>query len=170
MLSTYSYLCSMMSDDRTKTAAYTAFTQYMTKHHLRKTPERYAILDKVMQMNSHFIIDILYQQLEADGYHVSRATVYNTIELLVDAGLVRRHTFGGQTAQYEKITGPTNHHHLVCSRCGKVKEVNDPEVDTMLQSRRYSGFQPAYTDLYIYGLCSRCQRKPKQKKNTQQKK
>ncbi len=156
-----------MSDERTKTTAYTAFTQYMTKHHLRKTPERYAILDKVMDMNSHFFIDTLYQQLESDGYHVSRATVYNTMELLVDAGLMRRHTFGNQTAQYEKITGPANHHHLVCSRGGTVKEVNDPVLDTTLRSRRYSSFQPAYADLYIYGVCSRCLRKPKKKKPLQ---
>ena len=154
-----------MSDERTKTTAITAFTQYMTKHKLRKTPERYAILEKVMEMNSHFIIDSLHQLLEADGYHVSLATVYNTMQLLVDAGLVRRHTFGKQTAQYEKIIGSAiNHHHLVCSRCGKVKEVSDPEVDAVLGSRRYSSFQPAYADLYIYGVCSRCLRKAKRKK------
>ncbi len=161
----------MMSDERTKTAALTAFTQYMTKQRLRKTPERYAILDKVMEMNSHFIIDTLHQMLEADGYHVSLATVYNTMQLLVDAGLVRRHTFGNQTAQYEKITeASSNHHHLVCSRCGKVKEVNDPEVDAVLSSRRYSSFQPAYADLYIYGVCSRCLRKSKRKKAANPKK
>lgn len=155
----------MMSEERTKTAAMTAFTQYMTKHKLRKTPERYAILDKVMEMNSRFIIDTLHQLLESDGYHVSLATVYNTMQLLVDAGLVRRHTFGNQTAQYEKITEASpNHHHLVCSRCGKIKEVTDPEVDAVLGSRRYSSFQPAYADLYIYGVCSRCLRKSKRKK------
>ncbi len=149
-----------MTDERSKTAAISTFTQYMLMHKLRKTPERYAILDKVMALNSHFFIDNLYEALEDDGYHVSRTTVYNTVELLIDAGLVRRHTFGNQPAQYEKITAHTsNHHHLVCTQCGKVKEVKDGDLDRMFNSRRYGAFHPAYVDLYIYGLCSRCSRK-----------
>lgn len=154
----------MMGDERTNTAAITAFTQYLTQHKLRKTPERYAILERVFAMTDHFFIDALYKAIEADGYHVSRATVYNTIELLVDAGLVRRHTFGAQPAQYERITGITNHHHLVCSRCGKVKEIKDQEIDAMLSARRFAGFTPVYADLYIYGVCGRCSRKKKKTK------
>lgn len=153
-----------MNDERTKTAAIGTFTQYMIQHKLRKTPERYAILEKVMEMNSHFCIDTLYATLEADGYHVSRATVYNTMELLVDAGLVRRHTFGNQTAQYEKIVGPSNHHHLVCSRCGKVREIKDSALDALVSNRRYTNFHPAYADLYIYGICSRCMHKKRKTK------
>ncbi len=148
-----------MSDEKTKTAAVATLTQYMSQHKLRKTPERFAILEKVMDMNTHFFIDTLYSALESDGYHVSRATVYNTMELLTDAGLVRRHTFGNQPAQYEKTTGPANHHHLVCTHCGKVREVKDTEIETMLESRRYGNFHPIYADLYIYGICSRCFRR-----------
>lgn len=154
-----------MSEEKTKTAALAAFTQYLNQRKLRKTPERYAILERVFDMTSHFFIDSLYCAMEAEGYHVSRATVYNTVDLLVDAGLVRRHTFGTQPAQYEKISGLTNHHHLVCSRCGKVKEMKDPELDRMINARRYGAFHPAYADLYIYGVCSRCVRKSKQKKS-----
>lgn len=150
-----------MNDERSKTAAIGAFTQYMTQHKLRKTPERYAILEKVLELNSHFFIDTLYASLEADGYHVSRATVYNTMELLVDAGLVRRHTFGNQPAQYEKIIGPSHHHHLVCSRCGKVREIKDSNLDALIDSRHFTNFHPAYADLYIYGICSRCMHRKK---------
>lgn len=99
--------------------------------------------------------------LDADGYHVSRATVYNTMEILVDAGLVRRHNFGSTPAQYEKVAGITNHHHLVCTQCGKVREVKDAEIDRLLSSKRYTSFHPAYADLYIYGVCSRCARRPR---------
>lgn len=148
-----------MNDDKIKTAAITTLTQYMTQHKLRKTPERYAILEKVFDMNTHFSIDTLHSSLDADGYHVSRATIYNTIELLICAGLVRRHTFGNQSPQYEKIAGITKHYHLVCSRCGKVKEVKDAEVDTLLNTRRYGKFHPIYADLSIYGLCASCIRK-----------
>ncbi len=148
-----------MNEEKIRNAAHAAFTGYMTQRRLRKTPERYAILDKVMEMNSHFLIESLYSALDEAGYHVSRATVYNTIELLIDAGLVRRHTFGNSPAQYEKVAGIGNHHHLVCSRCGKVREVKDPELVKLLNSKRYPSFHAAYFDLYIYGVCSGCLRR-----------
>ena len=150
-----------MNDERTKTAATAALNRYLMQHRLRRTPERYAILDKVFSLSEHFFVDTLRRMLDADGYHVSRATVYNTMDILVDAGLVRRHNFGSTPAQYEKVAGITNHHHLVCTQCGKVREVKDAEIDRLLASRRYSAFHPAYADLYIYGVCSRCARKPK---------
>lgn len=154
-----------MNDERIKMAATAAFTQYMNQHRLRKTPERYAILEKVLEMSSHFFIESLYAALDADGYHVSLTTVYNTMELLTDAGLVRRHTFGNQTAQYEKIPGTAaNHHHLVCTSCGKVREIKDPEIDKHISSHRFGTFHPVYADLYVYGICSRCARKKRKTK------
>ena len=151
-----------MSDDKTKTAALATFNDYLTQNHLRRTPERCAILEKVFDMSSHFSIDALHLQLDTGGYHVSRATVYNTIELLIKAGLVRRHTFESQSPQYEKIAGLTKHYHLVCSRCGKVKEIKDQEIDLLLNTRRFGKFQPKYIDLNVYGLCAGCVRKTRQ--------
>lgn len=157
-----------MNDERTKAAATAALNRYLMQHRLRRTPERYAILDKVFSLSEHFFVDTLHRMLDADGYHVSRATVYNTMEILVDAGLVRRHNFGSTPAQYEKVAGITNHHHLVCTQCGKVKEVKDAEIDRMLASKRYASFHPAYADLYIYGVCSRCARRPKPSSRTKE--
>ncbi len=157
-----------MTDEKAKAAASAAFTQYMTARKLRKTPERYAILAKVFGTASHFSIDSLHSQLESDGYHVSRATVYNTIELLLDAGLVRRHTFGSQSPQYEKITGISRHYHLVCTACGRVKEIRDPDIDAILESRRYPAFHPAYADLNVYGTCASCMRKLRSRKKKKQ--
>lgn len=148
-----------MTDDKAKNAALASFTQYMISHKLRKTPERYAILDKVFETASHFSIDSLHSQIGADGYSVSRATVYNTIELLIDAGLVRRHTFGNQAPQYEKIIGFSKHYHLVCTSCGKIREIKDPEIDESLNSRHFGRFHPAYLDLNVYGLCPSCYKK-----------
>lgn len=163
-----------MTDDKAKTAAIATFTQYMIDHKLRKTPERFAILEKVFDMVTHFNIDTLHTLLIADSYHVSRATVYNTIELLIDAGLVRRHSFGSQSPQYEKIAGFSKHYHLVCTRCGKIKEIKDQEIDQLLNTRRFGKFHPAYLDLNVYGLCATCMRKsrapsqkPRQRKGPQ---
>lgn len=148
-----------MSDEKAKNTALTAFTQYMTSHKLRKTPERYAILNKVFETVTHFSIDSLHSLVVADGYPVSRATVYNTIELLIDAGLVRRHTFGSQAPQYEKIAGFSKHYHLVCTSCGKIKEFKDSEIESLLNSKRFGKFHPAYLDLNVYGLCPACIRR-----------
>lgn len=153
----------VMSEDRIKISARTAFTEYLCNKKLRKTPERYAILDKVFDMTDHFYIESLYAGLEADSYHVSRATVYNTIELLIDCGLVRRHQFNNQPAQYEKVSGIGNHHHLICTQCGKVKEVKDPELMKVMNARRYTTFHTAYFAIYVYGVCSRCQRRGRKK-------
>lgn len=148
-----------MSDDKTKAAALATFTRYMSSHKLRRTPERFAILEKVFDISTHFSIDTLHSILEESGYHVSRATVYNTIELLTKCGLVRRHAFASQSPQYERITGLTKHYHLVCSRCGKVREIKDSEIDMLLNTRRFGKFHPAYIDLNIYGLCATCVRR-----------
>ncbi len=154
-----------MSDDKIKTSARAIFTEYMKTRKLRKTPERYAILDKVFDMTDHFFIESLYSSLEADTYHVSRATVYNTMELLIDCGLVRRHQFGNKQAQYEKVAtnGIGNHHHLVCTQCGKIKEVKDLELIKHINSHRYPTFHTTYFALYVYGVCSRCMRRNKKK-------
>lgn len=160
----------MNTDDKITLVATGAFTRYLKGRRLRKTPERFIVLDKVMSMADHFVIESLHDAIEADGLHLSLGTVYNTIELLIDAGLVRRHTFGNATAQYEKVTSISgNHLHLVCSQCGRVKEARDPEITRILNSRRYSAFRSDYFDLNIYGICSRCQRKNRQSKSSSKK-
>ncbi len=148
-----------------KSSAKAIFTQYLSQHKLRRTPERFAILETVMDTNTHFSIEALHASLDDKGYHVSRATIYNTILLLIDAGLVRRNAFNNGTPRYERISGLTKHYHLVCTKCGKIKEVKDPEIDVLLNTRRYSKFHPLYADLYIHGLCSQCMRKNKSLKN-----
>ena len=150
-----------MTDNRTQQAAIGAFTSYMKLHHMRKTPERYAIYERVLAMPHHFFIEDLYGEMDAAGYHVSRATVYNTVNMLVDAGLVRKHQFGNAPAQYEKTSSPARHHHLVCTSCGKIKEITMPEIDLCLQQRTFRGFTPQYSDLKIYGICRQCQRSGK---------
>lgn len=150
-----------MSENKAKIAAHNALTQYIQSKRLRKTPERYAILDKVFDIAEHFSIEMLYSVLEEDGFHVSKATLYNTIQLFVDCGLIRRHQFDGKSAQYERVLGLGNHHHLICTQCGRIKEVKDIALIETLNSRRYPTFHTSYFALYVYGICSRCQRKIK---------
>lgn len=152
-----------MEVDSLKNAVDT-FTHYLESKGLRKTSERYAILEKVWSMKMHFDVETLYNMMERDAYHVSLATVYNTIDLLMECGLLRKHQFNSQPAQYEVALG--SHFHLVCTQCGKVKEVEANEIISQVMSRRYTAFTPAYMSTYLYGLCSACVRHNKKKITT----
>ena len=76
-------------------------------------------MSHIMNINGHFTIEELQQLIDADGFRVSRSTLYNTVELLIEAKMLRRHVFEGMQAQYERITLP--HTHLICTTCGRVK-------------------------------------------------
>lgn len=131
-------------------------SNFLESRKMRKTSERFAILDKIYASSAHVDVMTLHQAMIADGFHVSRATVYNTLDLLIEAGLVRRITLGDGVARYERVMQANNHHHLICTRCGKVKEMKAAEVVGELLSRKPRSFEPLYYTLYIYGLCSRC--------------
>ena len=135
------------------------FNEFLDSHNLRRTTERYAILNHIMAINGHFTIEELQQLIEADGFRVSRSTVYNTVELLMEAKMLRRHVFEGMQAQYERITLP--HTHLICTTCGKVKEVRDTNFAAFMNARRFNAFNADHYSLYVYGTCSTCARKSK---------
>ena len=84
-----------MTELKQKNSSREAFVQFLKERGLRRTPERFAVVDKVLSMNDHFYVESLREAMEADGYRVSRATLYNTIQLLLESGLVRRHQFEG---------------------------------------------------------------------------
>ena len=135
------------------------FNEYLDAHGMRKTTERYAILNRILGFNGHFTVEELQQMIESDGFRVSRSTVYNTVELLIDAKMLRRHVFEGMQAQYERITLP--HTHLICTTCGKVKEVRDTNFAAVMNARRFNAFNTDHYSLYVYGTCSTCARKLK---------
>lgn len=149
-----------MNDNKLLSVARETLERYLKAHGMRCTPERFALLERVFATGDHFFVDVLCEALELEGYHVSRSTAYATMQLFIDAGLVKRHQFGNQPAQYERIIpgSSRNHIHLVCTMCGKVREVSDSMLSSALCSRKYAGFRPATSALYVYGLCGRCQR------------
>ena len=151
----------MKDDGNILAAARETLTQYLRQRGMRRTPERLAILERVFSADGHLYAESVMEAMEAGGYHVSLSTVYATLRLLGEAGLVRRHQFGDQPAQYERVLpdGRTGHFHLVCTVCGRIREVKDEGVLQQLARRRYPNFQPTYPAVYVYGLCSRCQRR-----------
>lgn len=145
------------------------FADYLRSRHKRRTAERDAILERAMRTAGHFSVEGLCCILRDDDYHVSTTTVYSTLELLVDCGLLLRHRFNDKATLYEKASGAsgTCHHHLICTGCGKIKEVRDPELTAMIESRRFQGFATAYFSLNIYGTCGACARKARRRKLSQ---
>lgn len=133
------------------------FSNYITSNGQRKTPERYVILEEIYDRDDHIDAETLYLELNSKGHSVSRATVYNTLELLISCNLVVKHQFGLNVAQYEKAYGSKQHDHLICLECRKVVEFCDPRIYEIEQKMgELLKFNVSHHSLNLYGLCEAC--------------
>jgi Fur family ferric uptake transcriptional regulator len=134
-------------------------TSYLELNKLRKTPERFTILNAVYSISGHFTLDELSEKLIKEyNFPVSRATLYNTLKLFMELRLVVRHRVQS-TTRYEACYDNNSHSHQVCTICGKVTELKSPLLIEAVQNVRTKRFRKDGFSLYIYGVCSTCQAK-----------
>ncbi|MDR2841550.1 MAG: transcriptional repressor [Paludibacter sp.] len=135
------------------------FTHYLESNRYRKTPERYAILRKIDAQEHLFSVYSLHSLMQAE-FPVSLATIYNTLNMLVDCKLIIRHKFEEQIVMYEKKTSDViMSNYTVCNECGKTTKFTDNNISKSVEKKIFAKFEPSHYSLYVFGLCNKCKQK-----------
>ena len=135
--------------------------EYIKTHNLRNTSERFTILEEIYSDKfGHFNVESLYNHLKTKNFSVTKTTLYNSLEIFIEAGLVVKHLFGNNISIYEKIFERTQHDHLICTKCGTISEFCDPRLlDIQNTVKDAYKFDIEYHSLYFYGVCNDCRKK-----------
>lgn len=135
------------------------FVQYLRDNNLKVTKERLMLLEELFNSTGHLDADSLLFQLRNQGKRVSRATIYRTLDLLVQCGLARKSRLGREHYVYERVTPGKRHDHMVCTGCGRIIEFYDADLDERQREVCLEhNFRPSFYSLQIQGLCAECQR------------
>ena len=127
--------------------------EYLEKENLRKTPERSIILEEIYKINNHFDIDELFNIISKKN-KISKATIYNTIELLQKLELIKKHVFKDTKVLYEKSLNKKQHNHLICVKCNMIHEFCDPRLQNIMESvEKLLKFKISKHSLNFYGHC-----------------
>ncbi len=136
------------------------FKKFLKDRQYKQTGERYTILEEIEKMERHFEADDLVIQLRQKGKRISRATVYRTLHLLEQCGIVRKVRFGENHSHFELAWEKSNHAHLICTGCGQVIEFDDKALEEVQNKiAKKHKFIPLRRTVEIYGVCPACQKK-----------
>ncbi|WP_457622684.1 Fur family transcriptional regulator [Persephonella sp.] len=135
------------------------FKHYIKKSGLKYTPQREAIFRKIISTKGHFEIEDLVHKIKTKNMSVSRATVYRTLNILKEMGLVNEVIKYGNKTIYE-VALKEHHDHLICKKCGKIIEFHSDEIEKLQDKicNKYD-FKPEFHRLEIFGICKECRQK-----------
>lgn len=156
-----------MAKDTIFEEAASILTQYIEMKKMRKTPERYAILKIVLSMKGHHSVEEIMAMMPQD-FPVSRPTIYTTMQILDELGIVQCHQLKGMML-YERAFGVKAHHHYICSNCGTITDLVDKQIDYVLGNAKTPRFSKEVGTAYIFGLCSKCKAVINKKKKKEEK-
>ena len=130
------------------------FSEFLRKRNLKLTSQREAILQGAEQIKKHFSAEELFDRLRAEDQGISKATVYRTLSLLVEAELLEEHDFERGHKVYEYSVREPHHDHLICMECGYVLEFENEEIERLQDKvARSFGFSLVRHKLELYGMC-----------------
>ena len=133
--------------------------KYMSKHGLKSTRQRALIIESFFQIGGHLSVEELWSRVRSQDSKVSVATVYRTMKLLSESGLVHARNFGDGQTRYEVAVGRHHHDHLICTRCKTIVEFENDRIEAMQDAvARKHGFKVTSHKMELYGLCRNCQR------------
>lgn len=136
------------------------WSEFLASHRLRATGPRRLIFDAIARSKGHFDAEMLRLRLRGMGQRLSRATIYRTLALLQGGGILRRVQIVDGALHYELARPDDPHHHLICRRCGTVREILDTDLTAaVVDAVRKAAFTPEEISLRIRGLCDRCQQR-----------
>jgi Fur family ferric uptake transcriptional regulator len=135
------------------------FAKYLSSKNLKLTEERKVVLGEIFLHPGHLEAEDLWHSLRRKKKRASRATVYRTLDLLVDSGMVRRVDLGHGHSHFEHVLGHTHHEHMICLKCGKVIEFSDKDMEGDLSKLcKKSGFEHTSHCFEIFGHCGKCRK------------
>ena len=130
---------------------------FLKSHDFKLTNQRMKIIETIFNTQEHFTADDLYDLLRGKGENVSKATVYRTLSLLCEGGIIESQDFGRGPLHYEARLGEKHHDHLICTSCSKVVEFRMPEIEELQEKvAKARGFTIESRSLRIFGLCKKC--------------
>lgn len=140
-----------------KTRERSIFRKYLQRSGLKLTAERQAVFDELFARHEHLEPDEILVRLRGKGKKISRATIYRTLELLFDSGIVGRVRTGESGYRYERLRAGEHHDHLICNGCGRVIEFFEPRIESLQDEvcERY-GFLPLSHSHQMRGICKQC--------------
>lgn len=145
-----------MADHSVVEKAKKIFENFLIRQGSRKTPERFSVLDELyaLPQDEHIDVEGLFLMMRNKGYTISRATIYNTLDLLVESGLAVKHQFKDKVALYEQALTYQHHDHHVCNQCRKIREFSDERINAIKHAMGEE-FQSGITShsLVLYGDC-----------------